>query len=324
MSMIHTRVMRFAEPRKNLVTRSQLLEELGLTNNELRWLVTSRFLSVVHRNVYATSPPGVLDLPGLELAACLVSTHTVLSFSSAAQAWGFRRGRRDCFDVTIPKGTQLRIARARIHRATDLDDVDVVNHIDGLRVTSPARTLLDNAAQLDRAGLASMANDALNKELCSWADIVDVGDRLCRRGRPGGAAFVDLLRRNPDGMTPVGSEDELALAEALIAAGLPEPARQHAVQLGNGRSVHLDLAYLDALVDVEVDHSHWHAGLVATQRDKSRDNLLRLKMWEPMRFTEIDVRTRLRATVDIIGNVSELRRDLFTKAGVLTAPSANS
>jgi hypothetical protein len=323
MSMIHQRVMRFVEPRKNLVTRSQLQEELHLTSNQITWLVRSQFLHTVRPYLYTTSNPDSIDLPAMELAVCMSSDHAVLSFSSAAMAWGLRRSRRDCFEVTIPKGASLQFPRARIHRATDLDDVDIVQHIDGLRVTSPARTLLDNAAVLDRAGLDSMANDALNKDLCRWDDILDVAHRLCRRGRPGGAAFLAMVREHPDGMVPVGSEDELLLAEAMIAAGLPDPVRQHAVELGTGRKAYLDLALVEVMIDVEVDHSHWHAGLVETQRDKSRDNLLRAKGWEPMRFTDTDVRKRLRFTVDLIRRVHSLRHELFTAAGILTPPAVN-
>ena len=63
-------------------------------------------------------------------------------------------------------------------------------------------------------------------------------------------------------------------------------------------------------IDVEIDHSHWHAGAAATQRDKSRDNQVRLLSWEPMRFTEDDVARRLAASAELVASVHRQRRHL--------------
>ncbi len=55
------------------------------------------------------------------------------------------------------------------------------------------------------------------------------------------------------------SELELELQEALIAAGLPPAVQQHPVVLPTGRMAYLDLAYPDCRLDIEIDHSEWHA-----------------------------------------------------------------
>ena len=62
---------------------------------------------------------------------------------------------------------------------------------------------------------------------------------------------------------PTMSELELRFQEALVAAGLPAAEQQHPVTLPNGRTAYLDLAYPDERVDIEVDHTEWHATLTA-------------------------------------------------------------
>ena len=93
------------------------------------------------------------------------------------------------------------------------------------------------------------------------------------------------------------SELELELQEALVAAGLPPAVQQHPVELPNGRTVYLDLAYPDARVDIEVDHSEWHATPSAVEQDKARDLGLALLGWERLRFTERAIERRLRVCV---------------------------
>ena len=56
--------------------------------------------------------------------------------------------------------------------------------------------------------------------------------------------------------------------------------------LPNGRTAYLDLAYPDCRLDIEIDHSEWHATASAVEQDKARDLGLALLGWERLRFTE--------------------------------------
>ncbi len=105
------------------------------------------------------------------------------------------------------------------------------------------------------------------------------------------------------------SELELDLQEALVAAGLPPAIQQHPVTLPNGRVAYLDLAYPDARLDIEVDHSRWHATPTAVEQDKARDIGLALMSWERLRFTERAIERRLAVCVATVRKVLELRSE---------------
>jgi very-short-patch-repair endonuclease len=96
---------------------------------------------------------------------------------------------------------------------------------------------------------------------------------------------------------------ELKLARALVAAGLPDPIRQQLIRLLDGSFVHVDLAYPERRLAIEVDHSHWHAGIAATARDKARDVQLARVAWETLRFTEDDIDHRLGFIVGAVRDV---------------------
>lgn len=303
-------VVRLAARRHHVVTREELFQELQLTSTQVNRLLSQGLLTPVRRGIFLVGS----DVPSfaqLQRVACAVHPEVMLSGPGTAGFWGLRRAAREDLEVTVPTGLELTIPRARIRRSNCIAPTDAVLSPDGLRVTTPARLLFDLADRVDRFTLRSVHEDALNRELVTAEQIADIADRLCGRGRPGSQMFRDVvLARSPEA-PPVQSEDELVLVEALVAAGLPEPARQHPVRLPNGRIVYLDVFIGESLVDVEVDHSTWHAGLVDVHRDKSRDAALRQLGIEPYRVTDHHVRHELAATVGLIADYHEHRLALL-------------
>jgi hypothetical protein len=184
----------------------------------------------------------------------------------------------------------------RVHRVTELGGEDIVQYANGLRVTTPARTLFDLATLVSPPVLASATQDALNRRLCTPWSLGDVGGRLIRQGRPGSTAFRELIDGRAADVPAVGSDGELVLAIALEALGLPTLTRQFEVELEAGAVVRLDLAVPSEQFAVEVDDPAWHASPVALQRDHARDLLLRSDGWEVVRVTTDDVFERLRST----------------------------
>jgi very-short-patch-repair endonuclease len=104
------------------------------------------------------------------------------------------------------------------------------------------------------------------------------------------------------------SELELVVQEALVAAGLPAAVQQHPVTLPNGRTAYLDLAYVDPRVDIEIDHSEWHATPSAVEHDKARDLGLAVLGWERLRLTERSIERRLKVCIATICAVLDRRR----------------
>jgi very-short-patch-repair endonuclease len=80
------------------------------------------------------------------------------------------------------------------------------------------------------------------------------------------------------------------LAAALRDMGLPDPVRQHPLQLRSGETIHLDLAYLDARLGLEPGATWWHGGDLRTRRDAGRDRACDEIGWRILRFDEVELR----------------------------------
>ncbi len=69
---------------------------------------------------------------------------------------------------------------------------------------------------------------------------------------------------------PAQSGLELDLIEALRSVGLPEPVRQHPLDLPSGVRIHVDIAWPEVRLCVEPGHSWWHGGDDGVRRDHER------------------------------------------------------
>jgi very-short-patch-repair endonuclease len=295
MSMVTiTEIMRIAELRDELITVGQL-RKLRLSPHAVYRLVKSGVLSPVVRGVFSVVPGPVSDERRL-LATCLSVPGGVVSHQSAAAHWHIRRAPRGSLDLTVRAPRQVRLSGIRVHRVLSLDEEDVVFYPNGLRVTTPARTLFDLAAIASPEVLASAAQDALNRRLCSPWSLVEVGERMMHQGRPGTAVFRELIRSESATVPAVGSDAELVLAIALEASGMPRLTRQFEVSLADAMPVRVDLAVPGDRFGIEVDDPEWHATPVAHQRDRARDLLLRVEGWDIIRVTTEDVYRRTRST----------------------------
>jgi len=306
MSTTPTNIVRIAERRLRLVTDDEA-QQLGLSEWNLRRRVDNGGLFRVLPGVLATHP-GPYDVEQQALALCLSMPFAVLSHATAAAHWGLRRAPKDRFEVTVPKGTRIRNLHPVIHYSNRMSDHHVVDLVDGARVTSPARTVFDLGGVLDRPGHLSVIEDIRNKGLCSDDELGEVYHDLCGQGRRGSAAWQRIADSVERRARPTMSELEVEFQAALMAHGMPPAVQQHPVMLPNGRFVHLDLAYPDVRVDVEIDHAEWHSTQTAVERDKMRDLGLAVLGWERLRFTDRMIARRLVVCVSMVAAVIDLRR----------------
>jgi very-short-patch-repair endonuclease len=312
MSAIDDEVMRLAEARLNLITHRELVD-LGLSRRSIERRAADGRLRQVLPGVYSTHGPPY-DVPRRELAVCLSRIEAVISHSSAAAYWSIRRAPKDRVDVTVPYDVRLPGISAVVHYSNLLPDHHVVETVDGMRVTSVARTVFDLGGVLDTQSHLSLIEDVRNKGLCTDAELGEVYEELCGQGRRGSAAWAHVAMVTERTTRPVMSELELELQEALVAAGLPAAVQQHPVALPSGRIAYLDLAYLDCRLDIEIDHSSWHGTTSAVERDKARDNGLAILGWERLRYTERNLARAKRVCVSQIRSVRAARCALLSLA----------
>ncbi|MGM7671248.1 hypothetical protein [Microbacterium sp. A93] len=219
-----------------------------------------------------------------------------LSHTTAAQIWGlwvpFWLKIESPIHITGRKGATGARRRPEVvgHRAT-LDPRDVVE-VDGLRLTTPARTWLDVAPMLRDPFDLVAAGDALLQRadgpdrpegvlganpLASLPEIDEVlGRRRSVKGIQAAREARGMLRAGVD------SAPESRMRSVILAAGLPEPVVNQEVRLPDGRVKRPDLHYLRWRIALQYE-GEGHAGRVQLNKDIHRDDAFAANDWITVR-----------------------------------------
>jgi very-short-patch-repair endonuclease len=158
-----------------------------------------------------------------------------------------------------------------VHETKALADIDVTI-VDGIPVTTPARTLFDLCSVKEYGfGMIELAfENGLRRGLFTTGEIAVLERRLSRPGRTGGPTLRRLLAMRTPGQRPTESDPETLLRQALRRRGLPEPVVQHEVWDGDLFVARTDAAYPEAKIAIEYDSEEHHSGREARRRDRSR------------------------------------------------------
>lgn len=193
------------------------------------------------------------------------------------------------FDPGPVEVTRLR-GRSRVARVGTLHETRFlppghVTALDGVPVTSPARTVLDlcGTVHVKRAERA-LAN-VLAMRLTTPARLHVVLAEAGRRGRPGSGALRRLLAEQDDGKAPPESELELLFVCVLRSGGLPSPDRQVDLGSDTARIGRVDFVYRHARLVLEADSRRHHSSWLDTEADRKRDAALLAAGWFVLRLT---------------------------------------
>jgi very-short-patch-repair endonuclease len=154
-----------------------------------------------------------------------------------------------------------------------------VTRLDGLPITTPARTLLDLAAGGLRGRRLESALDRAERQLrVDWAGVRNVVER--HAGRPGAPALRDTLARYMPGTVDTFSVLEEIVLELCDDSGLPRPQVNRVIE-GKRR----DFSWPGTRLVVEADSYAWHRSPSAFNEDRERDVRLTLAGYVTLRFT---------------------------------------
>jgi hypothetical protein len=193
----------------------------------------------------------------------------------------------------------------------DLDDISVRD--DGLRIARPLPMLLSLAAHMDDRRFERAAEDAWHLGLATPQQAAVYLARTAGRGRSGFARFARWVERAVGRQRPAQSGLELEVAAAAVAAGIPEPVRQHPVRLTDGTLIHLDLAWPEVRLGIEPGHSWWHGGDRGQRAEQQRKRACAAVGWHVENYDETAARN-LRTVGAEIAEIYRQRAKLFASA----------
>jgi very-short-patch-repair endonuclease len=270
-----------AQRQHGVVSRTQL-RALGLADPAITKRAARGRLHRVHRGVYAVGHP-VLAARGRWMAAVLAAgPHAVLSHASAAALWELRASAAVIVDVTIAGGGSRKRPRLRIHRARDLTGQTTTH--DGIRVTTPARTILDLAATLQRRPLERLLDQAESARLTDIASLAALA--RAHAGHRGAGKLLATLTTHAPGTTLTKSELEERFLTLCRDHGLPQPLVNHDIE-----GFEVDFSFPQARLLVEADSWRWHRSREAFERDRHRDAAHARAGYRTLRFTHIQIST---------------------------------
>ncbi len=264
-------------------------------------MIDRRLSSGVWERLY----PGVYRVGGSPatwqqslMAACLAwGSGAVVSHRAAAALWclpGFAHGR---IELIVPRKRERAYAHS-VHRPTSLVGVDVTE-VDGIPVTTVARTLIDIAGSGQASIVEEALDDALRRGLVTLSRLQRRLQETRGPGRRGTRVLADLVGARASISAVPQSVFETRLLRVLRAAGVPVPAVQHEIWTHLGPAV-VDLAYVERRVAIEADGYRWHSSRRRWDHDRARRNALTMLGWTIIHVTWPQLRDRPSEVIDAI------------------------
>lgn len=309
----HLGIARLAERQHGVVSTYQL-NDLGYTRDVVAYAACSGRLHRIHRGVYAVGH-GSLTWEARCFAAVLAcSPRAVASHSSAAWLWGLLRNRPGVLHITAPTRRHRREG-FELHFAALTDEDRAI--CDGIPLTAVPRTLLDLAASLNAGRLGRVIERA--EELALF-DLRPV-DALLRRA--GGHRGVGQLRqalaiyREEPAFTR--SRLERRFLDLVKAASLPTPTMNFSVG-----EYELDAYWQPERFAVELDVYETHGSRAAFERDRLRQEDLKLRGIEMIRITGPRLAREPRTVVERVATLlGQRRRQLGIESEAARPPTAS-
>jgi very-short-patch-repair endonuclease len=243
-----------ARGQHELITHDQL-EALGYSGDAIKHRIRRGRLHPIHRGVYAVGHPN-LTQEGKWMAAVLACGDTAaLSHDSAAELWRLtRRKPTTPIHVSSLDGSRSRTG-IEVHHPKELN---ATTH-EGVRVTTPAQTLIDIAHTWPQPELEQAIGEADLRRLVGLRALQNGAIRAGRRGAP--------LRRVIERVTfrVTQSELEREFLRLLVRAGLPLPESQK--RFGKHR---VDFWWPDMRLVVETDGGAFHRTAAQQTADARR------------------------------------------------------
>ncbi len=204
----------------------------------------------------------------------------------AAAAMRRLAGRKQAeVELTVPRNRKRkRLNQIIIHWLEEPIPPDDITTMDGIPVTTPARTLLDLLTVEPESVVERALDDAVRRRLVTLRFLDSWLQDPRRKRHRGWRAMRGLVDARLDaGITESHLEDDVL--RMLRAARLPDPQLQYILRDGDRFIARLDFAYPEQRVAIEADGFRYHGDRQAFDEDRARANAVQSMGWLVLRVT---------------------------------------
>jgi very-short-patch-repair endonuclease len=259
-----------------IVTRDQLRGE-GLSADVVDLAIAAGRLHPLFRGVFAVGHKALPRESWWMAALLACGDSSALSHHAGGAVWGFRHPPTLPVHVTTPSDRGRKQRNLVVHRS-HLGPTDVIR-INNLRVTTPARTIVDLAATLGPRAMRETVERAQDGRRFHREEIARIAT-----GRPGTKKLRELIALMSPDKDNARSHLERVFLKLIRKARLPRPEVNLPIA-GNRR----DFVWPAARLAIEVDGYAYHSSKEDQLRDRRRDRRLTVLGWRPARFTYEEV-----------------------------------
>jgi very-short-patch-repair endonuclease len=265
-----------------LFSRAQA-RSLGGTDAMLQHRVTRGRLVRAHPGVYSFPSWPESWRRRLWCAHLDAGPQSAVSHEAAAALHGLLNFPPGPVHLLTPHGDHHRGPRPNyLHQSRDFGP-DHVTRIDGLSVTTLARTFCDLAATARRGRLTRALEDAHLTRRCSIASVLALATELNRPGKRGLGWLIKTLEDRGPGRAVPESALEARLVKVLRQGGFKDLRLQHELPWRPHVPDRVDVL-VNGRIIVEADSRRWHGRVDSMADDRRRDRDAQIHGYPLYRF----------------------------------------
>jgi very-short-patch-repair endonuclease len=272
-----------------LISAAQALQ-LGMSTSAISRKVKSGEWVRVLPRVYRDACTPVTFKQRLVAALLWAGDDAFVSHRGAAALWQFEGVDAEVVEISCPRYLKSPVDWLAVHTTPWKADL---GKLQGIKVSSATRTLVELGAVVDRDALEMGLEYALRRRLTGLRKLHSLLDRSHRVH--GSGELKAVLARRPPGARPTASALETLAIQEIRRQGLPPPVRQFVIRDGTSFVAQVDLAYPRAWLVVEVDSREHHDQDPDWARDLERRNRITALGYTVMHVTHANLAGDVRA-----------------------------
>ena len=274
---------RLAGAQGGVVSSAQLLAS-GFASSTITDRVRSARLLRIAPHVYAVGHAAVPRRGRLFAALLSVGDDAVITGRASLELQRAVPASESAIDVLVTRRHRpIVLARVRQTRVLHADDV---RSVDGLRVTSVARALLDLSRDVDPSIVANVMHEVAYRRRLSVRGIEQVIDR--HPTSPARRVLASALAMHRHGSAGSRSALERRALAMLLRGGLRTPERNVKVRGAAETWIEVDMLWRPEHVCLEID-GDGHGRARTRRDDRARDTVLRAAGLRVVRVTALDI-----------------------------------